>query len=71
VKELLLVDRQPWRLEPYRLQGDRLVCEATAQPDDEQPLSSNVVPLTFGLVSQSDRPHIKVSHTASDKIWLV
>ncbi|MDH3718519.1 MAG: Uma2 family endonuclease [Planctomycetota bacterium] len=71
VRELLLVDRQPWRLELYRLQGDRLNREATVQPDHEQTVSSNVVPLTFGLISQSDRPHIEVAHAASDRVWMV
>lgn len=70
VKELLLIDRDPWTLELLRPQPDGLAPVASTGVDGEGALSSAVVPLRFRLIS-SDGPAIEVAHTESDRVWQV
>jgi Uma2 family endonuclease len=53
-REVLIVDRDPWRLELYQLRGDQLVRVGTSEANDGVVLTSGVLPLTFQL--QSDSP---------------
>jgi len=71
VRELLLINRNPWALELYRLQGAQL--ELTGQSRLEQPdaLASSVLPVTFRLVAGEDRPRIEVRHVDGIQEWLV
>jgi Uma2 family endonuclease len=71
VRELLLVERDPWRLELYHLQGDQLVEVSRAALDAPAVLTSPVVPLTFTLQPGTERPLIGVVHAASGQRWLV
>jgi Uma2 family endonuclease len=69
VRELLIVDRQPWALELYRRHEGALGLIAKAQPDDGQRLASDVVPLEFQLVAGDARPRILVGHPLSGRMW--
>jgi hypothetical protein len=71
VRELLLVDRDPWALELYQLQGDQLIQVSRAALDAPAVLTSAVVPLTFSLQPGTGRPLIEVVHAASGQRWLV
>jgi Uma2 family endonuclease len=71
VRELLLVERAPWRLELYQLQGDQLVEISRATLDAPAVLPSVVVPLTFALQPGTGRPLIEVVHGATGQRWLV
>jgi Uma2 family endonuclease len=71
VRELLLVDRAPWALELYQLQGDQLVQVGRATPDVPAVLTSLMLPLTFALLPGTDRPYLEVVHAASSQHWLV
>jgi Uma2 family endonuclease len=60
VRELLLVDRNPWQLELYRRDGDRWELVGRCRLDDAVVLSSQVLPLAFRLISGPRRPKIQV-----------
>ena len=71
VRELLLVDRNPWQLELYRLSGATWKPAGVAEPDGQQPLKSQVLPLTFKLLARpSQRPQIEVANPATGERWL-
>ena len=71
VRELLLVDRDPWVLELYRLNSGRL--DLVGQSRLEQPdiLQSVVLPLSFQLVRGETRPRIEVCHSDGIQKWVV
>ena len=69
VRELLLVDRDPWRLELYRLQEGRLVMVGNSGPAEGETLTSRVLPLSFRLVPGTPRPKIEVTHRDSRRQW--
>ena len=71
VRELLLVDRDPWALELYQLQVNQLVQVARATLDAPAVLTSAVVPLTFSLQAGTGRPQIEVVHSPGGQRWLV
>lgn len=68
-REVLVVDRAPWVVELYRLQGGKL--EGVGQSDEANPavLASAVLPLTFRLQSGTPRPVVVVTHTATGQTW--
>jgi Uma2 family endonuclease len=70
VRELLLVDRKPWRLELYRLVGGRFEPTGTSEPDGGEILTSAVLDLTFRLVPGQTRPQIEVACPADGRTWL-
>lgn len=67
-RELLIIDRKPWALELYRLDGDvlRSVGKISA---GEGELTSQVVPLRFALHPANDRPRIVVTHATGQPVW--
>ncbi len=75
VRELLLIDRRPWKLELYHLRDKQLNLAGTSELPEGKTLSSAVLPFTlpftFGLVAGDPRPQIQVRHTAGDGEWLV
>ena len=71
VAELLLIDRQPWSVEMYRLQDDRLESVARIEPGDTDPLKSSVLPVSFRLVPGTPRPRVLVTHDDGVQSWTV
>ena len=71
VRELLIVDRDPWVLELYRLDSGRLDLCGTSNVDDQPPVSSKVLPLTFRLSSGEERPVIEVSRSDGGQTWRI
>jgi Uma2 family endonuclease len=71
VRELLLVDRKPWRLELYRLVGGRLEPVGRAEPGARDALVSEVLPVTLRLTADDPRPQIEVTHQTDGRSWLV
>ena len=67
-RELLIIDRRPWALELYRLDGEamRSVGKVTEQGGE---LTSEVVPLRFALRPAEDRPRIVVTHASGQPVW--
>ncbi len=70
-RELLLIDRGPWRLELYRLQEGQLVLTAKCMPGDGVVVESQVLPLQFRLLSAAKRPNIEVTAVDSKQAWTV
>ena len=64
VRELLIIDRDPWQLELLRLTDGQLRSIAIATEVNGITIQSDVVPLKLTLVSGSKRPAIEV--TAAD-----
>lgn len=70
-RELLLVDRQRWALELYRLEGGALLPVGVAAVDRGGPIASDVVPLSFRLQAGSPRPKVVVEHGDGRQRWEV
>ena len=71
VRELLVVDRDPWRLELYRLIDQQLSLAGTSELPAGQPLNSEILPFTFRLVTGDGRPRIHVVYVAGENEWHV
>lgn len=69
VRELLLVDRDPWSLELYRHQDGTLKQVGQSTPSRSDVLASQSVPLQFQLLAAQPRPTIHVTHPASGRTW--
>ena len=70
VRELLLIDREPWALELYRGGPSGLQRVESADPQAGE-VRSAVLPLTFRLVAARGRPDIEVGHAESSRAWRV
>ena len=71
VRELLLVDRDPWQLELYRLDAGRLALVGRVPPGDGQSLTSKVVPVSLRLLPGQPRARIEVAHRDGVQRWVV
>jgi Uma2 family endonuclease len=71
MRELLLIDRKPWKLELYELREGQLALTGLATLKKPVVLSSVVLPLTFQLLPGRPRPQIKVVHRDGTKDWTV
>ena len=60
VREVLLIDRRPWRLELHRRQGNDFDLVGTSTPNGSEPLASEALGLTFRLIAGSPRPTIEI-----------
>jgi Uma2 family endonuclease len=70
VRELLLIDRAPWRLELYRLRKTKLARAGMSTPEQPKALASAVLPLSFRLLPGESRPGIEVAHSDGQRRWL-
>jgi Uma2 family endonuclease len=73
-RELLLIDRAPWALELYRLEGDAMVRAGTSTLDRPDAIASAVLPLSFRLVAgevADRRPRIEVRHAIDGRAWAI
>jgi Uma2 family endonuclease len=71
VRELLIIDRYPWSIELYRLEGGKLTDSVKSTMTGSEVLVSQVVPLSFRLVAGGVRPNIEVTHRDGVQKWLV
>jgi Uma2 family endonuclease len=71
VRELLLVERRPWRLELYRASEGKLELVGASRPTASEILKSDVVPISMRLVARSPRPRIEVTQTTRGESWLI
>ena len=71
VRELLIVDRKPWRLELYRLDQGQLKLVGKCTVKEPAVLASMVLPLTFTLRADKSRTRILVEETNGDREWLI
>jgi Uma2 family endonuclease len=70
-RELLLVDRDPWRLSLYRLHDNEMVLVGQSTLDDPKELVSAVLPLSLRLIPGDDRPGIEVVSSDKTQRWVV
>ena len=61
VRELLVIDREPWALELYVLKRKSLKLVGRSTSEDQAPLSSTLFPITFRLLPGEPRPLIEVA----------
>ena len=71
VRELLLIEREPWAIELYRLAAGRLQLAGRSDAGTAETLASAVVPTSFRLVPGAPRPRIEVTHGDGTQRWLV
>lgn len=71
VRELLVVDRDPWGLELYRLGGETMGLVGRASIESGRRLESHVLPLSFGLIPGDDRPVIEAIHADGEQHWSI
>ena len=71
VRELVVVDRQPWSLQLYRNVSGQLQSVSETDLQSGQVLASTVVPLSFRLVPGDSRPEIEIKHVPTGRCWLV
>ena len=71
VRELLVIDRDPWAQELYRLNRARLEPVGRSDLAKADALASAVVPVSFRLVPGTKRPAIEVVHRDGVQRWLV
>ncbi|MBI3862807.1 MAG: Uma2 family endonuclease [Planctomycetia bacterium] len=71
VRELLIVDRDPWALEMYRLEAGELRMSGKSTVDSAVQLQSEVLPLNFRLVRGDARPQIEISHHDGRQQWRI
>ncbi len=71
VRELLIVDRSPWQLELFRLRDGALVRVGTSTTEGSATVASQVLPLSFRLVEDKQRPKIEIRHAGDEKSWLI
>lgn len=71
VRERLLIDHDPWRLELHRRRGSEWDRVGTSTPDQPDLIASAVLPLSFRLVSGPSRPIIEVVAVGDERSWTI
>lgn len=70
-RELLIVDRDPWQIELFRLTNGELVSVGKSSVADGNVLTSEVVPLSFCLIAGTTRPQIEALHADGVQHWTI
>ena len=70
-RELLIVDRDPWALELYRLDGGDLRLVGRSTVEQSAVLAREVLPLSWRLIGGDERPRIEVLHADGVQRWTV
>ena len=70
-REVMVLHRDPWRLELFTLQGGRLVLAGASELPASIVVPSAALGLTFQLVPGPTRPLIAVTHPATGRAWQV
>ncbi len=68
-RELLIIDRDPWKLELYRLTDGKLTLVADAIPDAPA-FQTTSIPLMWQLLPGDPRPQLKIDSPTS-QTWLI
>jgi Uma2 family endonuclease len=70
-RELLVIDRDPWVLEMFKLVEGKLVLDAASSPTQPGAVRSATTELEFRLVEGEGRPNILVVHSRDRRQWIV
>lgn len=71
VRELFLVDREPWALELCKLDAGQLRLAGQSAVDSPGELQSDVLPLNFRLVPGQKRPSIEIAERVGGQAWQI
>lgn len=71
MRELLIIDRDPWSLELLRLGGKKLKSVGVSTGKRGRALQSRALPLTFRLLGGKRRPTIEVVRSTDGMTWSV
>ena len=71
VRELLLIDGDPWQMELFRSEGVEWVQVGQSTPDQPAALRSEVIPITWRLVPGARRPQIEMTQHDTGQTWTV
>jgi Uma2 family endonuclease len=70
VREVLIVDRDPWQLELHRLHDDgTLALAGRVALDSSEPVTSHVLDADLSLITSGERPTIRVVHRPTGQKW--
>ena len=70
-RELLIIDRDPWQIELFRLTNGELISVGQSTIANSNTLTSEVVPLTFRLTAGETRPQIETKHKDGAQHWTI
>jgi Uma2 family endonuclease len=70
-RELILLDRDPWAIELYRLAKDKLELVGVSTPASPDLLTSEVLPLTLQLIPGEPRPTLELSRLDGGQVWRI
>jgi Uma2 family endonuclease len=71
VREVVLVDRNPWGLELHRLRDRQLVLVARITAGLPESIATITVPLSIRLLDGAVRPRIEVTQPGTPQRWLI
>lgn len=69
-REVLVLDRDPWQLELYRLNRGKMELDGRIKPGERNKLASAVVPFEYQLLRSRPRPKVKIVHTETGQEWM-
>lgn len=70
-RELLIIDRNPWKLSLLRLNGEQMELVATSSLEDSAAVASAVIPISLRLLARTGlKPTIQVQHS-DGRSWVV
>ncbi len=71
-RELLVIDRDPWKLSLLRLENGQLVAVGVSVLPEGKPITSAVLPVTLKLTPRENLvPMIEVQHQQDGRRWNV
>ncbi|MBA3313459.1 MAG: Uma2 family endonuclease [Planctomycetota bacterium] len=70
-RDVLLVRRDPWQLELFRLSGNSLTSVGVSAAESQQQLHTESVPFTWRIVADMNRPRIEMACTEDERRWVV
>ncbi len=69
-RELLIIDRDPWSLELYRLSGGKLRLIGESTLADQSELASESTGVNWSMIPGEDRPQVRITQPGGDE-WVV
>ena len=70
-RELLIIDRNPWQIELFRLQNGELLSVGVSTSSNGNVLTSKTVPFSLRLVSGESRPKLEAFHEDGIQHWVI
>jgi Uma2 family endonuclease len=70
-REVLIVDRAPWKLELFKIENQLAAPVQTVLPDDGNWIESAALPIRLRLIDGKARPAIEIASTVTGKSWMI